>query len=217
MKAERIPDRTDTEEKSRLLQRQLRRMGIQKREELPGPLRLQKDGQIAERLFLLPWYREAKSLLIYVSFRSEVDTIAILKRALADGKRVFCPRVQETEMAFWRIRSLTDLKPGFRGIREPAVPKQDSMGKTEGEGAFCPQTDGPALAVVPGCVFDRHGHRIGYGGGYYDRYFGGMEKERRPRLAGLCYACQLTEQIVPLSHDVDMDVVLTEEGSYGWI
>ncbi len=185
--------------------RLLRREGIRRRGLLSDAQRREAGRVIAEKLFRLPAYRQCGVLLSYVSYGPEADTRAVIRRALADGKAVFCPRVCGRDMDFYRIGAPEELAPGFRGILEPPACaerlKTDSLQN--------------ALALVPGTAFDRSGHRIGYGGGYYDRYFGmkqaGLQGGQRPYLIGLCYACQMEEDIPFRPHDIVMDLVLTEE------
>lgn len=192
-------------ERLRDAQRKLRSIGQEERRKLSPGQREQKDQRIRERLLENPRFEAAQDILCYVSYGAETDTLGLIQRALVLGKRVFCPRVSGKGMVFCRIGSLKELRPGFRSIPEPK------------EGAKPWLNSGAALAIVPGCAFDRAGHRIGYGGGYYDRYFGAIPEERRPYLAGLCYACQLVEQIVPLPHDIPMDLILTEEETGGFL
>ncbi len=194
------------EEPAGLLQKRLRQEALEKRRTLTKQQRQEKDERITKRLLAHFCYREAENILCYVSYGTECDTFALIQTALAQGRRVFCPRVEGKEMNFYRIDSPEALHPGYHRILEP-------LGDTKPYGPDAERT----LAIVPGCVFDRDGHRIGYGGGYYDRYFGRIPREKRPFLAGLCYACQITDRILPLAHDIPMDVVLTEEENGGKI
>ena len=185
--------------------RLLRREGLRRRGRLSAVQRREAGHIIAERLYSLPVYRRCGVLLSYVSYGTETDTRAIIRRALEDGKAVYCPRVCGKDMDFYRIHALEELKPGFRGILEP----MEGAKRFEAEGMQ------ETLVLVPGTVFDRSGHRIGYGGGYYDRYFGtgqtGLGNGQRPYLVGLCYACQREERIPSRPHDIEMDLVLTDE------
>ena len=96
-----------------------------------------------------------------------------------------------------KIDSPNDLSEGFRKIPEP-----DAKSPVYRES---PDT----LVIVPGTVFDRCGHRIGYGGGYYDRFLAGLSKSSEgPFFVGVCFSCQLAENICPKPHDVPMDLVI---------
>lgn len=114
-----------------------------------------------------PWYCQADIVLSYVSFRSEVSTGKINRWILEDGKQLFLPRTYADRhvMEFYRVSDLTMLTGGYQGIQEPAETEPFSAaGKT----AFL---DGKhILMIMPGVAFDKEGKRIGYGGGYYDRY-----------------------------------------------
>lgn len=181
-----------TDEKVRML----RREGMEKRARLDEGDRRLKSAQIAEKLFCLPVWKEAQNLLVYVSCAAEVFTHKIIETALAQGKHVFCPKVIGRTMEFYRIRSFAELKPGFRGILEPER-NDEIFSKTK-----------PALVLVPGTAFDKEGHRIGYGGGYYDRYLGSFSADGGIYCIGLCFSCQLADRIEPMEHDFSMDLVI---------
>ncbi len=176
-----------------------RSLGKQKRclrQALTEESRVQKSRAVMEALLCLPQYRQAEQILIYVSVGAELSTREVILQALSDGKKVFCPKVEGKTMEFYRIFSLQDLSPGCRNIPEPMgnTPRCEKKGRT--------------LVVVPGSAFDRSGHRIGYGGGYYDRYLGRFSADEKPCFVGVCFDCQLAENIRPLSHDIAMDLVL---------
>ena len=138
-------------------------------------------------------YREADTVLVYVSLPEEIDTFGIINKALEDGKRVAVPRITDGEMRFFWLDDLSAAEPGFRGIPEPP------------DG--CPEADDEtALVVVPGLAFDRRGFRVGYGGGFYDRYLSAHPSH--PTLA-LCYAFQLFPELPAEAHDRPVDAVLS--------
>lgn len=178
----------------------LRREKILLRSGLSREERKRGSGRIMERLISQRIWKSAKTVLIYVSYGAEVSTEALIDRALLEGKAVFCPKVCGTEMEFYRIFSRADLKPGFHGIPEPEGGTQyrRQPGKTGAD----------VLLIAPGTVFDRKGNRIGYGGGYYDRYLGRFSKEDMPYCIGLCFFCQLAARIEPRAHDAAMDMVI---------
>lgn len=177
---------------------ELRRDKIRLRRLMSEEERMCKSNEIVRSVLKHEIYRKAESLLIYVSYGEEVSTQELIKTALAEEKRVFCPKVERENMKFYRIFSLEELKAGFHGILEPD-------GNTP---AYEGQDNAAALLLAPGTVFDREGHRIGYGGGYYDRYLGAFAEKERPYCIGLCFACQLTERIEPKEHDVSMNEVM---------
>ena len=106
-------------------------------------------------------WREARLVLTYVSFGSEVDTHALMQAARSAGKQVAVPRCRRPIRSTSMISSEDDLGPGLRGLMEPSPDC--------GRPLTPPQMVG-SLYIVPGLVFDADGYRIGYGGGYYDRF-----------------------------------------------
>ena len=154
-----------------------------------------RSAALADKLYATEQYRNAKSLYAYLSFNQEVRTNPIIERAWADGKRVAVPKVVGDEMVFIWINSFEGLAPqGAFHIMEPIE-------------------DGPvadderALILMPGLAFDPQGHRVGYGGGYYDRF---LEKEPDHPLVALCYDFQLYDRLEFEAHDVPVDVVITD-------
>lgn len=174
--------------------------------------------RIREQLVLCEMWKQAESVLTYVSYGTEVSTRELIGLALLEGKRVFCPRVEGKKIEFYRILSENDLTPGFRGILEPdgKTERFERKGQEEthatlrqraSDGAL-PEKSPKALLLAPGTVFDRKGNRMGYGGGYYDRYLGQFPENTRPYCVGLCFSCQLAERIAVQKHDIRMDMVI---------
>ena len=157
--------------------------------------RATRDDCLSQRLMELSVYQKASCVLSYVSFGTEADTLRILERVLADGKALYVPKCvpNTNRMVFYRISALRDLSPGAYGILEP--------------GADCPRVE-PAeidLIFVPGTAFDVRGHRIGQGGGYYDRY---LNRTRAVRV-GVCHDFALLSAVPSEAHDARMDIVVT--------
>ena len=179
----------------------------------------QYDARIKENVLRMEEYREAEVILAYVSYRSEVDTTALIQQVLADGKYLFAPKVSGNEMEFWQITAMEDLQEGYRGIREPkqSITFPDWIRESH-----------KVMMLMPGVVFDRQRHRIGYGGGFYDRYLnrmtGGTDDAERMHnsVAGqvslvttaLAYSCQIVEQIPHEQYDVKPDMLITERGIF---
>ena len=137
-------------------------------------------------------YRQAKTIYGYLPYNQEVRTVPMLEQALADGKRVAVPKVYGDEMKFIYLTDLTQVETGYAGIPEPV---EDG-----------PVADDPtALVLMPGLAFDREGHRIGYGGGFYDKFL--AAEPTHPTLA-LCYGFQMVEQLPVEEFDIPVDVVL---------
>ncbi|HJD20433.1 MAG TPA: 5-formyltetrahydrofolate cyclo-ligase [Candidatus Gemmiger faecigallinarum] len=131
-----------------------------------GPDALRAAGQaIAVRLFARPEWRQAGAVFCFVSLPSEPDTTPILRRALAEGKRLYVPRMLGGgRMELVEICSLDSLRPNAFGIREPAAGP-----------VLEPDAPGPdMLAIVPCLAASKDGVRLGRGGGYYDRFLAGF-------------------------------------------
>ncbi len=148
--------------------------------------------KLAEMLINTPQYKHAKTVYLYLSYNQEVRTEPILMRALQDGKRVAVPKVYGKEMKFLYISGIEDVALSSQGIPEPI--------------ADGPEGDDPcALVIVPGLAFDRRGYRIGYGGGYYDKF---LSREREHPTVALCYDFQMVEVIPAEDWDIPVDLVL---------
>ena len=158
------------------------------------------DAQIREQvLALLSRLRAEKQIpdtvYLYASFGGETDTFQLMDALWQQNFLVALPRVAGERMDFYLVRSRKDLVPGFRNIPEPA-------GRCEK--ACCPQ----AVVITPGTAFPREGKRMGYGGGFYDRFF--SEEPEHKRVA-VCYPFQIFPELPTEEHDRWMDVVLTGE------
>lgn len=153
-----------------------------------------KSARLAEKLLDTEAYRRADSLFVYLSFNQEVRTEPIIRRAWADGKRVAVPKVVAGEMRFIWLNGFNAMETSAFGVPEPAAdgPVAD---------------DDAALVVVPGLAFTPAGHRVGYGGGYYDRWL--AAHPGHPTVA-LCYDYQLTDELEIEAHDVPLDTILTD-------
>ena len=137
-------------------------------------------------------YRNAKTIYGYLPYNQEVRTVPMLERALADGKRVAVPKVYGDEMKFIYLTDLAQVEKGYAGIPEPI--------------ADGPVADDPnALVLMPGLAFDQEGHRIGYGGGFYDKFL--AAEPNHPTVA-LCYDFQMVDQIPTDDYDIPVDCVL---------
>ncbi|MBQ8972470.1 MAG: 5-formyltetrahydrofolate cyclo-ligase [Clostridia bacterium] len=152
--------------------------------------------RLANRLFETQAYQNAQSVYCYVSFNQEVDTSPILRRAWRDGKRVAVPKCYGKEMRFIWIENMNELAPGFYGIPEPVADAPVAQ-------------DERALIIMPGLAFDREGHRVGYGGGYYDRY---LEQQPNHPTVALCFDFQMLERLNVDAYDIPVDFVIVDQG-----
>ena len=195
--------------------RDVRKSVLTLRDSISADDKVQYDAEIRKNITGMAEYREAETILAYVSYKSEVDTTLLIEQAFKDGKAVFAPKVAGHEMEFWKITSLNDLQEGYKGIREPI----QSTSFLEWIKV------GKVMMWMPGAVYDREKHRIGYGGGFYDRYLnqmaGSMDCATQMRdhteyasfiTAALAYSCQVLEQIPYEEHDRKPDLIITEQG-----
>lgn len=137
-------------------------------------------------------YRQAKTIYGYLPYNQEVRTTQMLQKALEDGKRIAVPKCYGDEMRFIYLDDLSLVEKGYCGIPEPI--------------ADGPIADDPtALVLMPGLAFTKDGARMGYGGGFYDKFL--AAEPNHPTLA-LCYAFQMVEHLDTEAHDIPVDTVL---------
>ena len=137
-------------------------------------------------------YRNAKTIYGYLPYNQEVRTVPMLEQALRDGKRVAVPKVYGETMLFHYIEDFTQVEKGYAGIPEPI--------------AGLPIAEDPtALVLMPGLAFTKQGDRMGYGGGFYDRFL--AQEPNHPTLA-LCYDFQMVEKLPTAEYDIPVDTVL---------
>ena len=148
------------------------------------------SAALAQHLFSHPLYRQADCLYAYLSYNQEVRTAAIIQRAWEDGKKVAVPKIFDDRMEFVYIEENSPIETGYKGIPEPA----------ENRIAHEPS----ALVLMPGLAFTAQGQRMGYGGGFYDRF---LAQEPHPTVA-LCYDFQMLEHLETEEHDIPVNTVL---------
>jgi len=161
----------------------------------------EKSRIIIDKIISLDPYVRARSLMVYVDFRNEVQTAGLVLHALAAGKRVSVPITDVVGKKLTPSSLLSypgDLAPGSWGILEPRPE--------------CVRPVEPGdldLVVVPGVAFDPGGNRLGYGGGFYDRFL----PRTRPGTVYLApaFEVQLVEDVFPGPHDVPVHIIVTEE------
>ncbi len=177
----------------------LRKACIAARNATLPEVRAAADAAICHHILGSDLYQNASAVLLYAAIRSEVNLNAVITAALTDGKQVALPRIcSEGVMHFYLITSLQDLAEGTMQIAEPDK--------------HCPLYTPPedSLMLVPGIAFDKEGYRIGWGGGYYDRYlpvFCGVT-------AGITREAQFTSKIPHEPHDRAVDHIITEKQIY---
>lgn len=186
-------------EKKQEIKKLIRKEAATVRDGISSELRFQKSSIIADAFIKLEEYKKAKNIFVYLSYRSEVDTRSIIDKMWHDGKSVYAPvSYPDGRMRFFKIAKMSDLKVGFKGIYEP----------DETKGLFEADVK-PDVVVVPGLAFDRNGNRMGYGMGFYDRFF--MEHSNSLKVA-LSFFEQIVNEIPTQTTDVRMDLIVTDKG-----
>ncbi len=172
---------------------ELRDVFKQKRAKVVGELKQSADQAITKSLLSLSEYKEAKSVLFYLSLPVEVDTIAIVTDLLSEGKKVLVPFMLDNTINYTSISSFDDLTLSSYGVLEP-------VDKT-------PATKAVDVVLVPGLAFTDKGVRLGFGMANYDKFLA----EKEVCKVALAYETQLTDTIPIEDHDVKMDIIITEK------
>lgn len=152
----------------------------------------QASARLCQLFFETEAYQKAKTVYSYLPYNQEVRTVPILERAVADGKAVAVPKVYGDTMRFIYITSMDQTAPSSMGIPEPVADEPVA-------------NDPTALVLMPGLAFDKEGHRIGYGGGFYDKFL--AAEPNHPTVA-LCYAFQVVDRLETEEFDIPVDCVL---------
>ena len=185
---------TPTEEK-----KQLRATYKALRAKITGERKTAFDDAICERIISLSSFRFADTVLIYAPIGSEINVDKIALRSLELGKRVAYPvcNTDVREMTFKYISSLDELISGAYSIPEPSV---DSERYSNANHPLC---------IVPALAFDTHGFRLGYGGGYYDKFL----KKFSGVVLGVSYESLIADTLPRGIYDVPVNIIITEERS----
>ena len=152
----------------------------------------EKSAALAKAFYETAEYKNAKTIYGYLPYNQEVRTTQMLAHALADGKQVAVPKVYGDEMKFILLSDLSQVAKGYAGIPEPIA-----------DGPVA--ADPTALVLMPGLAFDPEGHRLGYGGGFYDKFL--AAEPDHPTLA-LCYDFQMLPHLDTERYDIPVDRVL---------
>ena len=173
---------------------------LEKRNELSKKEINEKSNAIIKRLYDLPEFKEAKNILFYVSVKSEVNTQEAIKYLLeGKDKTIVVPYVVKKDkvLQLSELRDFNELEKKTFDILEP---KEDYIRRYDAE-----KLD---LIIVPGLAFDKSGHRIGYGHGYYDKFLKTIKN--KPLKIGLSYNLQIVDNIPKKQHDIPVDIIVTE-------
>jgi 5-formyltetrahydrofolate cyclo-ligase len=183
---------------------EIRKRVLAARDALAPASRRDLCARITARLLALPGYRDARCVMAYVGFGTELDTGPFIADLLSCGKTLVLPRVERSRrsLVLHAVRDPeTELAAGVWGIREPRAD-------------LCAEVAPAAVdfVLVPGVAFTARCERLGYGGGFYDRLI--PELTRRPVLAAAAYSLQIVPELPVTPADRSVDLVVTEDARY---
>ena len=176
------------------MKNQLKESILKQRSSLSKEVMQEKSSQIEKNLFSLEQYKSSKVIMFFVSFNSEVNTHGMIKGALK-SKIVVVPKVEQHEIEPSIIIDFDSLIPGKFGVPEPIELMKIAYKNID-------------LVLVPAIVFDKDGHRIGYGYGYYDKF---LKKVPKAVKIGLAFDFQVVDKVPKEMHDVPVDLIVTEK------
>jgi 5-formyltetrahydrofolate cyclo-ligase len=188
----------------------VRKKAVETRDSIDEESRQQKSEQIAKKILEADWFKEADIVLSYHAFRSEVEVDALNRAVLTQGKKLYLPKtyVKEKQIRFFEITDLSKLKRGYQKIWEPTGEEPEFSFETVKE------EQKKVLMIMPGTAYDARGYRMGYGGGYYDRYLNAHEAEWK-MIDFMTVFAAFSEQkmiLIPGERcDVKPDVIVTEK------
>lgn len=184
----------------KLNKKNIREEIIDKRNNLILDIKQNYDSLIFEEIINSEIYKKSKKIFTYISFGSEVDTIKLIKYSFSNNKEVYVPKInkQIKDMIALKIHNFNNMSVDKWGIIEPKSVDKANIG-----------TDFD-LIIMPGIAFDKQGNRIGYGGGYYDKYISKLNNASN--LLALAYDFQIIQDIESESHDIKVDFILTNKG-----
>lgn len=191
-------------EEKQNLKAQVRKNCLTQRASLAEEERRIKSLIIQQKLLDLKDFQMAHTVMLFLNFRDEVETTSLAEETLECKKKLILPRCAPKGILLpLEVNNLADdIEPGLWGIREPKLTNKE-VDPLEID-----------LVVVPGAGFDLQGNRLGYGGGFYDRFFMRI-KPSTPRVA-LGFECQIIPEVPVDKHDAKMTKLVTEKTVYGF-
>ena len=175
-----------------------------KREALEPKLWQDYSNTIQKNILKSRLYRDCDILMAYADINNEVGTLTLCEDALISGKQLYFPKVLETfneaRMEFYQVTNTTELTPGFHSIMEP-------LGEVTRAFDYNALKDHKVLMIVPGIAFDKSGHRLGYGKGYYDNYLRNKDAIMR---VGVCFSMQIVDEVPITKNDLKVNYVVSE-------
>ena len=152
----------------------------------------ERSAKLVEKFLASDAYKNAKTVYGYLPYNQEVRTTKAMEQVLRDGKSLALPKIYGDRMDFIVVTDLSQVEKGYCGIPEPI--HDAPLGSDE-----------TSLVLMPGMAFDREGHRMGYGGGFYDKF---LEREPNHPTIALCYEFQLLDHLDVEAHDIPVDEVI---------
>ncbi|OLS03052.1 5-formyltetrahydrofolate cyclo-ligase [Tissierella creatinophila] len=177
----------------------IREQILKKRKTLSEETREIYSQKITNKLLASSHYMNAKTIMCFISFSDEVDTHDFIKSAIQDGKKIVVPVTfpKTHELKPSRVKDFNELEPGYYNILTP---------KKEFERFIDPKDID--LVITPGVAFRKDGYRVGYGGGYYDRF---LSKIPNTITIAICFSIQLVDELPTDSFDIPVDYIYTEK------
>lgn len=157
-----------------------------------------KDQKIRDIIIHLPEFKKAQRVLFYASYKSEVDTFALMRYSISMKKSIALPKVNRKtfQLQIFDVRDLSEVSPGYQNIPEPNLPEDRMLTMKDID-----------LVIVPGVAFDESCNRLGYGKGCYDK----MLIDRCVPIIALAYEEQIVDKIPAELHDIKMDKIVTDK------
>lgn len=188
----------------------VRKKAVETRDSIDEESRQQKSEEIGKKILEADWFKEADIVLSYHAFRSEVEVDALNQSVLTQGKKLYLPKtyVKEKQIRFFEITDLSKLKRGYQKIWEPTGEEPEFSFETVKE------EQKKVLMIMPGTAYDARGYRMGYGGGYYDRYLNAHEAEWKMIDFMTAFAAFSEQKMILIPGercDVKPDVIVTEK------
>ncbi len=180
--------------------KELRKEILRKRAKITKEENDKYSNTIANTLYEMNSYKEANTIMCFISFANEINTRELIETSIKNGKTLVIPiTIPETkELKISQILDFSELEKGFYNI---LTPKEEFIRYID------PSTID--LVLVPGVVFAKNGYRIGYGGGYYDRFLSKLDKSV-PKVA-IGFDLQVVEEVPTEDFDIPVDMIVTEE------
>lgn len=183
-----------------LTKSEIRKLYKEKRSALTLSQVEEMSSEIQYNIFSLPQYNDCKALFTFINYGKEVVTKNIIKDALKKGKNVAVPYMtgKPHEMVFLKIDGLDNLVENKYGILEPVFNEEDIV-----------NSDESTFIIVPALVLDNNKNRMGYGGGFYDKY---LSENKYLCSVGVAYDFQIVENVPTEENDVPLDIIVTNRG-----